>query len=83
MTRIGTLEAKNRLSELLNRVAAGEEIEITRHGKPVARLVPAHDVAENVIVRHQAAMRELLELRRGITTDGAGWRELRDDGRRW
>ena len=36
----GIYEAKTKLSELIERVAAGEEIVITRHGTPVARLVP-------------------------------------------
>jgi prevent-host-death family protein len=34
-------EAKARILALLDDMAAGEEIEITRHGRPVARLVPA------------------------------------------
>jgi prevent-host-death family protein len=37
---IGAFEAKNTLGTLLDRVQQGEEIVITRHGKPVARLVP-------------------------------------------
>jgi prevent-host-death family protein len=37
---IGAFEAKNTLGSLLDRVQGGEEILITRHGKPVARLVP-------------------------------------------
>jgi len=37
---VGAYEAKTRLSELLERVEAGEEITITKHGAPVARLVP-------------------------------------------
>ncbi len=40
MTEVGAFEAKNRLGSLLDRVEQGEEIVITRHGKPVARLVP-------------------------------------------
>lgn len=40
MRRINTYDAKNRLSELLDAVAAGETIEIMRRGKPAARLVP-------------------------------------------
>lgn len=44
MMAIGAFEAKNRLSELLGRVAAGEEVVITRRGVPVARLVPAGGV---------------------------------------
>ncbi len=38
---IGLAEAKNRLSELIDRVERGEEITITRHDEAVARLVPA------------------------------------------
>lgn len=40
MEKIGAFEAKNTLGALLDRVEQGEEIIITRHGKPVARLVP-------------------------------------------
>jgi prevent-host-death family protein len=36
-------EAKAKLLSLLDQASAGEEIEITRHGRPVARLVPAVD----------------------------------------
>ena len=39
MQEIGAFEAKNTLGSLLDRVERGEEIVITRHGKPVARLV--------------------------------------------
>jgi len=41
MSEVGAFEAKNTLGSLLDRVEHGEEIVITRHGKPVARLVPA------------------------------------------
>lgn len=40
MTTVGIFEAKNRLSELVDRAARGEEIIITRRGKPVASLMP-------------------------------------------
>ncbi len=40
MESIGAYEAKTHLPTLLNRVAQGESLTITRHGKPVARLVP-------------------------------------------
>ena len=38
---IGAYDAKTHFSELLGRVEAGEEVTITRHGTPVARMVPA------------------------------------------
>ena len=41
MIRVGSFEAKTKLSELLDKVEAGETVTITRHGKPVAHLVPA------------------------------------------
>ena len=41
MIRVGSFEAKTKLSELLDKVEAGETVTITRHGKPVAQLVPA------------------------------------------
>ena len=41
MREIGAFEAKTHLSALLEAVEAGEEVLITRRGKPVARLVPA------------------------------------------
>ena len=40
MERINLADAKARLSEIVDRVEAGESIEITRRGKPVARLTP-------------------------------------------
>lgn len=40
MTRVTAYEAKTRFGQLLARVARGEEVVITRHDKPVARLVP-------------------------------------------
>ena len=40
MTKVTAFEAKTRFGELLGRVAKGEEVVITRHDKPVARLVP-------------------------------------------
>ena len=41
MREVGAFEAKNRFGQLLDWVAQGEEVTITRHGKEVARLVPA------------------------------------------
>lgn len=40
METVGLFEAKTHLSELIARAERGEEVVITRHNKPVARLVP-------------------------------------------
>ncbi len=44
MDSVNVQEAKTHLSRLLTRVTAGEEIVISRHGRPVARLVPVDPV---------------------------------------
>ena len=46
MFEVNTHEAKTHLSRLLRRVAAGEEVIISRSGKPVARLVPYKESAQ-------------------------------------
>jgi prevent-host-death family protein len=40
MSQVGMHEAKTKLSQLVERAQAGEDVVITRNGKPVARLVP-------------------------------------------
>ena len=37
---VGAFEAKTHLPELLEKVAAGEEVPISKHGAPIARLCP-------------------------------------------
>lgn len=79
MITIGAFEAKTHLSSLLDRVAEGEEVVITRHGKPVARLVDARDLDK---ARADEAVESLRRLRRHTTLGGLDWRDLRDEGRR-
>jgi prevent-host-death family protein len=79
MTTVGAFEAKTHFSALLERAAQGEEIVITRHGRPVARLVPAAMTEEGQVDR---AILALKSLRQGASLDGLSWQELRDAGRR-
>ncbi len=44
MDQVNIHQAKTQLSRLLERVAAGEEIVIAKSGKPLAKLVPFHEV---------------------------------------
>ncbi len=78
MITVGTFEAKTQLSALLEQVAAGEEVLITRHGKPIARLTGA-GMPERA--RADQAFAKLKLLRQGVTLGGISWRELRDEGR--
>lgn len=62
MQNVGAYEAKTHLPRLLDRVARGESLTITRHGHPVARLVPAED--EDRTRAEQAAGRIMARRRR-------------------
>jgi prevent-host-death family protein len=59
---VGAYEAKTHLSELLDRVENGEQITITRHGRPVALLVSPHRNAMGTV---DSAIEELLAIRAG------------------
>ncbi|MCY4398251.1 MAG: type II toxin-antitoxin system prevent-host-death family antitoxin [Gemmatimonadetes bacterium] len=78
MTTVGAFEAKTHLSSLLNRVAEGEEVLITRRGVPVARLVPAEEADRSDVAD---AIRELRALRKGVVLGDVNWKDLRDAGR--
>ncbi|MGQ0653017.1 MAG: type II toxin-antitoxin system Phd/YefM family antitoxin [Betaproteobacteria bacterium] len=55
---VGSFEAKTKFAELLDRVAAGETVTITRHGKAVAKLVPA-SADESERARKRALIEEI------------------------
>jgi len=61
MATVTALEAKTRFGELLDRVSRGEEIVITRHEKPVARIVPEGRPALGRIREAAAELRSLRE----------------------
>lgn len=81
MIRIGAFEAKNTFGSLLDRVQRGEEITITRHGQPVARLVP-HVPGINQ-EQAQAALQRIRDRARstGTEPDWESLKKLRDQGR--
>ena len=77
---VGAFEAKTHFSALLERVASGEVIQITRRGVPVARLVPERG-GRGTDCRRLAE--EIRSLRRGITLGGVRIRDLIREGRRY
>jgi prevent-host-death family protein len=80
MRTVGSYEAKTHLPNLLQLVARGEKITITRHGLPVAMLVPVGAPAE----RNPAeVIEELKRLRRGRKLRGVTIRQLIEEGRRY
>lgn len=80
MRAVGTFEAKNKLSELLDLVEHGEEVTITRHGKEVARLVPPRGVVNRQAAR--AAAQGIREMSKGVTLGGLKIEDLINEGRR-
>ncbi len=79
MITIGAFEAKTHLSALLERVAAGEEVVITKHGKPIARLIGAEASDRQRVADAVATMKQL---RKETTLGELSWKDLRDQGRR-
>lgn len=59
MATVSAFDAKTRFGELLDRVAKGEEIVITRHDKPIARIVPEGAPRLEDVRRAVAGLREL------------------------
>ena len=83
MREIGAFEAKNKFGQLLDLVEQGEEITITRHGKEVARLVPARPVRSRDQAREALQrMRARAEQRKLGRFDWNEWKAYRDEGRR-
>jgi prevent-host-death family protein len=77
MSSVNLAVAKAHLSDLINRVEAGEEVVITRHGRPVARVVPAVPVKQPVPLERLAALRKSLPARKGSSAKEL--RKLRDE----
>lgn len=79
MIKIGAFEAKTQFSALLEKVERGEEVLITKHGRPVARMSKAETTSRADI---DAAIARIKERRERMTTGEGGWKALRDEGRR-
>ncbi|MFO1070489.1 MAG: type II toxin-antitoxin system prevent-host-death family antitoxin [Geminicoccaceae bacterium] len=78
MRTFSAFDGKTRFSELLDLVEAGEEVLITRHGKPVARMVSAAAADRESVDK---AIARLKEVRKGSSLGGLDWKELRDEDR--
>jgi prevent-host-death family protein len=84
MARVTAFEAKTRFGELLERVAKGEEVVITRHDKPVARLIPEGTARLDEVRRSADGLRELQQRIRRRSRARLSDRDVRaaiDDGR--
>ena len=81
MLTVGAFEAKTKLSELLDAVERGQEVTITRHGEPVAKLVPVATSAARIrsLIGEMKATRDASGLRDTTVAEILAWRK---EGRR-
>jgi prevent-host-death family protein len=79
-TTMGVYEFRTHISEMLQRVSAGEEVTITKHGNPIARLVPAQRKHSPEEVR--AAFDRLRRGNKGLSLGGLKVKDLIREGRR-
>ena len=77
MPKVSAFEAKTRFGELLDRVSKGEEVVITRHDRPVARLVPEGAQRLDDVRRAVAGLRALQQRVRRRSNAKLSDREVR------
>jgi prevent-host-death family protein len=81
MALLGAFEAKTHLSDLLDRVSKGERITITRHGVPVAMLVPVEEAKAKLT--HKEIIAGMRKLRERVKPGKMTVRELVEEERRF
>ena len=81
METVGSFEAKTHLAALLDRVAKGEKITITRHGVPAAMLVPVTQA--DAKLSHKEIVEAMRALRQRVKPGKMSTREMVDEGRRF
>ena len=79
MRQVGVYDAKTQLPRLLDEVEKGETITITRHGRPIAKLVPI----ERPTMTVAEAIAGIREARKGRTLGGLKPKDLINEGRKY
>ena len=80
MIEVGSYEAKTHLPKLLARAARGERITITKHGVPVAMLVPVETKPKRDVAK---VIRQIREFSKGHKLGNLTIRQLIEEGRRF
>ena len=80
MSEVGAFEAKTHLPKLLERVRQGEQFVITKHGRPVAELIPVRKRHPDKI---RAAIDNLKAFQKGHSLGGLSVRKMIEEGRKY
>jgi prevent-host-death family protein len=78
MKQVGVYDAKTNLAKLLDEVERGEIVTITRHGRPIAKLVPVIENSRSV----REAIEAILDFGRRHPRGSLNIKELIEEGRR-
>ena len=81
MRQIAASEAKTHLAQLLDEVERGETLVITRHGRPIARLIPEHDKQRQEVADAVSLIKSFQRQARSATVEEI--LSARDEGRRF
>ncbi len=81
---IGAFDAKNSFSELLVKASQGKETIVTKHGKPVAKIIPykAASISQEEVLARIKLTREQIATRGNFLKQGETWKELAREGLR-
>ena len=81
MKIVAVFEAKSRLSEILAAVERGEEYTVTKHGKPIARIVPSGQIDATAMADARKLIARIKLTRKGSNLTDDELREAIEDGR--
>ncbi|MGE3921190.1 MAG: type II toxin-antitoxin system Phd/YefM family antitoxin [Gammaproteobacteria bacterium] len=79
MNTVGAFEAKTHFSSLLKEVENGEQVLITKHGQPIAKLIPVQSTSRKSV---KNAITKLKAFNQKHTLGDINWKSLRDQGRK-
>jgi len=81
MRNIGAFEAKTHFSEILEQISHGQQFVITKHGHPVAKIIPFEERSTVDISTAIDDMRKFIQQNK-IKLAGLDWKKLRDTGKK-
>jgi prevent-host-death family protein len=82
MKQVGAFEAKSKVSALLDLVEQGEQVLITRRGRPVAKLISPTQAQGFDRDQARAAVERINARRKGVTLGGLKIKDLINEGRK-